>query len=177
MSTDYDTARSSVANHVTRIIDTFLSGLNTTGGFNDYHREILDESRDSMSRDLDHAITTVLQTEITNMEGQGQPVGDMSQLKFLASHVVPVDVDDVLMIGSINGEGWPETEEFNVPLEPSTAEEVEAKNRAREEREARRDQEEYEAYNRAREEREAEEEEEDDVVEDREVVELGDDEE
>ncbi|TYJ51782.1 hypothetical protein B9479_007631 [Cryptococcus floricola] len=106
MSSNYDTERSNVPDHVTRIVETFFSGLEPTAELGEYKREILDQSRDSFSRDLSHAVTTALETEIRKMEEQGKPVGDMSQLKFLANWIVPVAVDDVWMVGSINGEGW-----------------------------------------------------------------------
>ncbi|TYJ51779.1 hypothetical protein B9479_007628 [Cryptococcus floricola] len=139
MSFNYDTERSSVPGHVTRMVNTFFSEVNGTTGFSPYAQEVLRKSKDSMSRDLSHAFTTELKTEIRKMEEQGKPVGDMSELKFWAHSMLTRDVDHVKMVGSIfGGKGWSgNREHFNVPLKSTTAEEVEAKNRAREEREAR----------------------------------------
>ncbi|TYJ51777.1 hypothetical protein B9479_007626 [Cryptococcus floricola] len=107
MSSNYDTERSSVPDHVTRMVNRFfLKNVNKTTEFSQWAQEVLGKSRDSMSRDISHAVTTKLETEIRKMEEQGKPVGDMSQLKFSHIWISPVPVDDVWMLGSINGEGW-----------------------------------------------------------------------
>ncbi|TYJ51781.1 hypothetical protein B9479_007630 [Cryptococcus floricola] len=147
MSSNYDTERSSVPGHVTRIVETFFFELDPTAEFGVCEQEILDKSRDSVWNDLSHAVTTALETEISKMEEQGKPVGDMSQLKFLANWIVPVAVDDVWMVGSINGEGW-----------SGNGEVLKVQSRARAEREAR-------GYY-----------EEEDFIRDRPVVEVDDDE-
>ncbi|ODN91329.1 hypothetical protein L198_05840 [Cryptococcus wingfieldii CBS 7118] len=122
MSSDYATERSSVPTHVSRIVETFFSKLDANTMFKEDDREILDNSRDSMSEDLRHAVTIALETEIRKMEEQGEPVGDMSQLTFMPNMIAPVDVDEVLMVGSIQGEGWSGNGElFNVPREDTTA--------------------------------------------------------
>ncbi|TYJ51185.1 hypothetical protein B9479_008263 [Cryptococcus floricola] len=138
MSTNYDTERSRVPGHVTRITETFFSELPATAQFSRWARKVLGKSRDSMSRDISHAVTTQLETEIRKMEEQGKPVGDMSHLKLSYNWISPEAVDGVWMKGFITGEGYSRnTEIFDVPpSRTTTAEEVEAENRAREERKA-----------------------------------------
>ncbi|TYJ52210.1 hypothetical protein B9479_007198 [Cryptococcus floricola] len=131
MSSNYDTERSNVPDHVTRIVETFFDGLPATAEFSKSQLEILDKSRDSMSNDLSRAVTTALETEISKMEEQGKPVGDISKWKFLSKFPVDVvDVDEVGMVGFITGEGYSRNGEyFDVPpSRTTTAEEVEAKN-------------------------------------------------
>ncbi|ODN74887.1 hypothetical protein L202_07189 [Cryptococcus amylolentus CBS 6039] len=103
------------------------------------------------------AIAKALHTEISTMEQRGEPVGDMSDLKFSPVSIVPTCVDEVSMVGSIEGQSWSGNGQlFKVPDEPTAAEVEEAKNRYRAEREAGDDEE--------------------DVIRDRKVEEVEDDE-
>ncbi|TYJ51183.1 hypothetical protein B9479_008261 [Cryptococcus floricola] len=114
MSTNYDTERSNVADHVTRIVETFFSELDPRSTCGQYEG-VLDKTR-TRENDLSLAVTTALETEISKMEEQGKPVGDMSRLSFQYQWVSQ-EVSDVWMVGSINGEGWSgNLKRFNVYL-------------------------------------------------------------
>ncbi|TYJ55148.1 hypothetical protein B9479_004186 [Cryptococcus floricola] len=116
------TDRSTISTHATRITSAFMTSLREkigpAMGLED--RTILDQTHDTIERDLDHAVTATLEAKISNMEAQGKTVGSMDEVKFVPAAIVPVSEGDVLMIGWLRGEDWLGNDTcFNVPLEPS----------------------------------------------------------
>ncbi|ODN74850.1 hypothetical protein L202_07155 [Cryptococcus amylolentus CBS 6039] len=117
------TDRSTISTHATRISNTFMTTLGDIMGDTRYReddRTIIGQSRDTIKRNLDHAVTATLEAEISRMEAQGKTVGSMNEVEFEPLTIIPISVGDVLMVGSLRGEGWSGNNAyFNVPLEPS----------------------------------------------------------
>ncbi|TYJ55147.1 hypothetical protein B9479_004185 [Cryptococcus floricola] len=110
------TDRSTISTHATRITSAFMTTLREDIGptFLDEGRTILDQTHDTIKRDLNNAVTKTLGAEISRMEAQGKTVGSMNEVAFKPRAIVPISVGDVRITGELHGEGWSGND--NVPL-------------------------------------------------------------